>query len=222
MDELIAQYNRLIYFMVNKYKWILDRSGVYDEDDLYQIGVLALIRANESYNEDCGAFSTWACLMIKQDFLRLLQGPKLAYLDEPINENGTTLQELLPDDESASPEENTERAEECQAVHDAVNRLNSQDKRTAIEEGFFKGKTAQQIAEETGKSAQAVTRARTRALYDLSKDWRLCQVVGNTYRISAKRQNSLWTSEVEYNVLKREEAYDKFFGEGSYAQASKI
>ena len=218
MDELIAQYNRLIYFMVNKYKWILDRSGVYDEDDLYQIAVLALIRANESYKEDCGAFTTWACLMIKQDFLRLIRGPEMVYLDEPINENGNTLQDLLPDEVSISPEESIERSEEWKAVHDAVNRLNSQDKRTAIEEGFFKGKTAQQIAEETGKSAQAVTKARTRALHDLSKDWRLCQVVGNSYRISAKRQNSLWTSEVEYNVLKREEAYDKIYGDGAYAQ----
>lgn len=91
MEEVLAKYEKLVHFMVRRYDWILQRSEVYDEDDLFQIGVLALFRAYKSFKPDGGSsFVTWACAYIKTAFFRIIEREN-TYLDAPVSEDESPL-----------------------------------------------------------------------------------------------------------------------------------
>lgn len=58
-----------VYLASNQYTY---NKGCYDREDLYQVGVEALIKAVDRYDSAKGTFATYACKCIKGSILRYI------------------------------------------------------------------------------------------------------------------------------------------------------
>lgn len=73
VEKLILHNGRLINFVIKKNSFFRFYCGTFDYEDLYQQGMLGLLRAIQSYDETKGAaFSTYAVLWIFQSITRFL------------------------------------------------------------------------------------------------------------------------------------------------------
>jgi len=100
MDELasiIVENENLIYSIINKY------SNYYDIDDLYQVGVIGMIKAYKNYNKDYNTkFTSYAYTYIFGEIVKYINESKSfkiskenRYLYKKINEAKTILTQKL-------------------------------------------------------------------------------------------------------------------------------
>ena len=100
MDELanvIIQNENLIYAIINKY------SNYYDLDDLYQVGVMGMIKAYKNYNKEYNVkFTSYAYTYIFGEIVKYINESKSfkiskenRYLYKKINEAKTILTQKL-------------------------------------------------------------------------------------------------------------------------------
>lgn len=61
---------RLVWKAYHSWKRLV-LSGVYDKDDIFSIGVLALIKAVKTHTPEKGAISTWATILINNQYRNL-------------------------------------------------------------------------------------------------------------------------------------------------------
>jgi len=151
----------------------------FDRDDLYQTGVMGLLRAARTFNPDCGtAFSTWAVSCVISEIRHYVRRER-AYL-RPEAEGGENGETDEPNNQSAQsscflPLEaaDTHECEKPRSFHLAV-----EDKimleqaaaklvglqRTVIHSLFFREMTQQQAADELGITQRRVSRLKCAAL----------------------------------------------------------
>ncbi|MGC9188467.1 MAG: sigma-70 family RNA polymerase sigma factor, partial [Sulfurihydrogenibium sp.] len=71
-NKIIQENLNLVKKVASKIYYRLPDIGI-DFDDLFQVGVIGLIKALENYNEDKGKFSTYAYIRIRGEILDFLK-----------------------------------------------------------------------------------------------------------------------------------------------------
>lgn len=119
-DQVILDNKKIVYSVANKF---YSNDPHIDQQDLYQIGFIGLIKAVDTFDPDMGYyFSTYAYSCVTNEIRMALRHlPKDlpdAYLDEPVDPNipdGPTLKDTFPSDDLISIEEAYEDKEfKCQ------------------------------------------------------------------------------------------------------------
>lgn len=135
--------------------------NTYDMDDLFSIGVLALIKAVKTYSPAKGTLSTWASIIIAnqyRNFQRYCYRKKPTLCCKELKDNNAV-------DES-SIDDIIERVYASQAMKQAE--LSSQESQVLI---MYMGEnmTQQEIANKLGLSQSQVSRLKTRALRKMQR-----------------------------------------------------
>ena len=234
-EALIKQYEPWIFRLANRYIPILERYGCVGLDDLEQAGRIAILQAQKNYDPDGGAsFMTFSRLYIMGAMRRALGfnsagelPPVPVYLDAPITADDgeeTPLVDLIPDnsipDNAERLAEEAERDEISQAVHDALDRLKSENQRAIISRSDLAGEQLKNVASDLGISVPAARTSRRDGLHKLQRDIRLYQLACNRYphHVTLSKFRRTWASEQEDAVLYAEERYDQQNGVGSFAE----
>ena len=92
-ELLIEEYSQLVNKIMSRYRFILQRTGAIDEDDLLQAGRIGLLQAQRHYDKAAGSsFLSYASLWIRSNIRRAAGiendgsiPPELESLDEPAN-----------------------------------------------------------------------------------------------------------------------------------------
>ena len=229
-EQLIEKYTELIYKIMNRYKFVLQRTGAFDEEDLLQAGRIGLLQAQRHYDKTAGSsFISYATLWIKSNIRRAAGidndgniPPELESLDKPANEeqpDGETLMDLIPDPTS---KDNAERfADESEQnemridLNKAIERLPGQIHRAVITKYYFNDEPTAKIAEELDLSPQTINERRRTGLSRLRADYHLRKYIP-TFRVGRNTFQSTHTSVVEKNILWRERELESKFGEGAF------
>lgn len=204
-------------YWANRYAWAIQKRPDLDPEDLLQAAFLGIIRAKKHYKPDKGKFSTYSVFFIRheiRDLIGIRDGkdlpPEVISLDEPIDPEGDiTRLEMISDDTIPDPDEKLIAEDRKRAVHDAVDRLEA-DQREVVTIHYFKGKTAPEAAVEMHISPLRVRLLLDKAKIRLRRDYilrKLCDM--NMHRpcmrsVGVTRFNSTFTSAVEEAVLWRE------------------
>lgn len=109
-NRIVENNMGLVGKMLSQYRKNYSNSFVITNDDLYQVGCVALIKAAESYDDSKGAaFSTYACSAIWNAFRR--EQEKTKGDDLKIDNKGYTIEQLF---DYFSKENDTS----CYCIHD--------------------------------------------------------------------------------------------------------
>ncbi len=234
-DTLIFCFSAWIQKIANRYINALERTGagaVIDTGDLFQVGSLALLRAQKGYDPAGGAsFLHYSQFYIRAAMIREITAhkrplPRGAFvsLDEPITADGDdSLSEIIPDksivpfDDAIITDET--RNETITEVRAAVARLKSKTQREIIERVHFAGESKETAAAAMGIKRRTFSEYERHAREKLHRDFRLRQFVYETipfFHVGASRFNSSWESAVEKAVLWRENKIDYLYGPGAF------
>lgn len=148
-----------------------------DYDDLYQAGMIGLLRAVKTYKNDCSAaFSTWASECIKSEIRhyarceRKYRCPSAEPEKEQTENSENTLQDssgLLPlseiDNKFCSSQTYQIELDDKLTLEQAIGKL-SPSQREILNELYFKGLTQQQTANKLGLSQRCVSRIKCAAV----------------------------------------------------------
>lgn len=133
-EEFLKKFENLVHFVLNSYKSSLSsikRNTNLEYDDLYQLGIIGLLKAREKFDPSRGfQFSTYAIPMIKGEIQRALRDSNkikvsshVIYLKDKIIKNDL---EDLPPDEIAIlldvPEETVKAAIDYRPSYDYIHR----------------------------------------------------------------------------------------------------
>lgn len=199
-------------------------SSVVDIDDLTQVGFLGLVRASETYQEERAAWSTWASLYIRtamQEALgRRRNRPSVLSLDQPVAEDADiTLMDTVADESAPDAEDLVLRDDLARSVRAAVDALEDEAVRLAIQRVYFDGLTQTQLAEERNVSPSVCRRWIEKGKKQLARDRRIRIYLDDLTRFHAHKGvaafNRDWTSTVEAAVLWREKMREKLTGAGA-------
>lgn len=156
-NNLIEDNMKIVYSIVNKYP-----PGLRD-DDLIQIGMLALIQAVDTWDESRSKLSTWAYMLvsreIRRELRRRINEVHPVSLDMPYGKEGadTTLADAIPGEIGV---------ELSQATIFAANLTEAE---MEILEYSIAGGKPSELCEKLGKSRQAINALHRRALYKIKK-----------------------------------------------------
>lgn len=116
-------------------------AGGPEQGDARSEGMIALIRAVETYDSERAAFRTWANRVVYNGVLTWLRGsPRLETSEEPPE---------VPDPRAPSPEEELLEKEEREAIRRKVDRL-PPDLRELVVKFYWHGQSLKEIAEQKG------------------------------------------------------------------------
>ena len=172
----IVQDSGLIRRIAQRYLPLCDRAT--DIDDLMQAGAIGVLRAQETYDESKGKWTSWAGNYIQTEMQEALglRGTRIRAhrqaisLDKPIAEDTTgTLQDTLLDP-SADIEEQSDLAELQRAVRASVEALGVPVWRELVERCDLEGKTMAEAAKELGIDPKSARQAKYRAHRKLYRD----------------------------------------------------
>lgn len=204
-------------YWANRYAWAIQKRPDIDPEDLLQAAFLGIIRAKRHYNADKGKFSTYSVYFIRHEIRDLIGikdktqlPPEVISLDEPIDPEGDiTRLDMLADDTIPDPDEKLIEDDKKKAVHDAVDRLEGQQ-RDAVIIHYFKGKPGPQTAAEMHITPERVRLILDKAKVNLRRDYMLRKLLDLNMRrpvmmtVGVSRFNSTFTSAVEASVLWKE------------------
>lgn len=220
-EQLFEDNHGLIATIARKYTWAINGDPAIDFDDLMQTGFIGLVRAQETFSAEAGAWSTWATLNISYQIRRFLglrdsKALKLQYsalsLDAPIvaggDSDGATLADTLADDSLEPMEDTAERSDTVKRIRAAVDAL-PEDQRRIVTAYIENGMTATTAAEALGMEPRRFTYILHKAFYTLANNRNVRVFVGLDHQTrfishkSAEQFQRDWTSDVEAEVLKR-------------------
>ena len=219
-EDVVQQYTPLVKKMVRRYSGVLQLTCAVGPDDLEQVGSIALLEAQKTYEPTKGgSFVTWASWFIRNAIRKELKfqngkmkDPVFIRLDEPIDEAGeTTRVDELPDPDGVPVDENLitaeTRRETVEAVRAAVGRIKSDKQREVIQRVYLDGQDRATAAAEMGMKTTALRSLDQAGRSTLRRDYRLKQYVMTMpfFHVSVGKFNSNWTSAVEMAVIWREE-----------------
>lgn len=221
---VVAQYEPFIKKIAKRYVSVLDRSGAVGLDDLHQVGRLAVLQAQKTYNPENGYSFIWYLFYeIRRQMRATLKinpntgfaPARLVYLDEPIiNDDGNETARvdliadpnILPFDEPMIDAET--RQETTAEVRAALARMKSDKQRDIIKRVYLDGQSRQQVADETGAKIGAVYAMDKAGRSTLRRDEQLkvfARYIMPSFHIGVSKFRSTWTSETEAAVIWREE-----------------
>lgn len=216
-QEVVQQYSGWVKRIANRYYTALERTGVIDLDDLFQVGCMAILRAQKAYDPNGGSgFLNFSSYYIRSA-IRCELGFKadgtlpeqLVYLDEKITEDADdTRLDILPDPSPTAEEaiiEQDIQQEIAEAVRAAVDRLKNAKQREIITRCWLEGQDKQSVADDMGIKLRALQSVDTEARHKLRRDIQLKQYAIPFFNVSLGRFNTTWTSAVEAAAIWREE-----------------
>lgn len=229
-EAVIQQYRPLVCKLAQKYTDLLSRTGAIDEDDLHQVGFMAILDAQKRYNPARGiSFLTFLYNPIRRAMRDAIgfnnntgkPPEELIYLDASIQDaDGITLSDTIPDDHPTREDELVEQAardEVSEAVRDAVARMKNQRFREVITRIWFDGQDKQTAADEMGIAVSALRNYDLKGRYKLRRDKQLKSLVFPLFYVGVNTFNTTMTSAVEKAILWREQRVDSIFGGGFYS-----
>ena len=170
IPQLWAQVERFVRKMANRYA---DKVPGAEDDDLYQTGFLAMLRAVDRYEEP-HSFLSGLVFALKREYAELggyltsKRDPFIAAvsLDAPLSdEDDSTLQDLLAD--PLSPYEGTEQAiwnAQARAALDAALDTIPEQCAKTIRALYFESSTETAVAASRGVSVEAIRQQKVRGL----------------------------------------------------------
>ena len=232
-ETLIKQYRPFVFKLAGKYKIMLEQVNSIDFDDLLQVGCIALLTAQKTYQpEDGKSFLGWCAFYVKTAMRRelglkqdgTLPAPLLS-LNEPINPEdaeGETRLNNLQDPNGQTPEEkaveDSAREEVRQEVRAAVDRLKDDKQRQIIRKVYLEGKGKKEVAAALGISIKALQTSDLKARKKLYDDIQLQQIVLPSFGVGVGSFKHTMSSMVERAILWREKQFDQMFGDGAFAE----
>ena len=216
-ETLVYCFTPWVQKIVNNYVPILDRFAAVDMDDLFQSGIIGLLKAAEKYDPDGGAcFMNYSRLHITSAIRRCLGldgkelPPVMVPLDKLITDDADesildTIPDpnILPFDEPIIERET--RTETADAVHAAVDRLRNSKQREVIRRVWFDGQDKQSVADDMGINLRALRSIDLEARHKLRRDHLLKQYAIPFFSASLGRFRRTFTSVVEAAVIWRDE-----------------
>jgi len=223
-EQLVTQYKRFLWKIVNRFKKVVANYGWIDESDLYQVASVALLKAQESYKPESEAtFTTYAYRIITWRIYQALRiestmagtsyEPILLSLNESINKEGSiTRGDTIPS-ETEPLEDMAERADTAARVRAAVSTL-PKNQEEIINRLYLNDptETRQKIAKDKGVSVSTIGQQKEKAFQKLRYKLRDFQSE-MPHHITLTRFNTYWTSEPEQYVLNREKNFDQWLRE---------
>lgn len=86
VEVMFMEHEKLIYFVIERFIQNKDNLGIlFSREDLYQIGAMGLVKAIKTYQEDKGAFSTYATNIIRNKILSAIRDYKDVASDNSIS-----------------------------------------------------------------------------------------------------------------------------------------
>ena len=221
---VLEQYKAWIHRIAKKYYGLVNNSGAYDAEDLYQAGCLGLIKAQKTYNPESGLkFLTWSYNPIAQAMLeqlgyrepgRRIPPAMIMSLDATLGEDEEyTIADTVADpnirpfDEPICEEET--RQEIAAEVRSAVDRMKSDRQREVIQRVYLDEQERAAAAEDMGISISALRSLDAEGRRNLRRDKQLSNYAFPFFHVGVKAFNSSWTSAVEQAVIWREEHLTK-------------
>lgn len=215
--EVVKHYSAWVWKIVNRYKGILERSGAIGEDDLFQVGCMALLDAQKKYDPAAGA----CFLSFSFNFIRKAMRRELGFfsdgrlpemmdsLDRLLSgDSDTCLIDFIPDPSPTAEETHIEqdaKDETSKAVHAAINRLKNPRHRETITRCWINGQDRDKAADEMGIKVKALYNYDLEARDKLRKDLVLKQYAMPHFSSSLAHFRHKWTSSVEASVIWRDE-----------------
>ena len=224
-ETLIYCFTPWVQKIASRYSALLDKTGAVDMDDLYQVGCMGLLKAQQLYDPEAGA----SFLGFSQNYIRKAMRKELGYLsdgsqpvfmeylDEPLKDDEDTCKVDMLMDESIEPDdERIQRLERYDELHRAIGRLKNEKHREIIRRVFFAEESPQQAAAAMGMKVGSFYSANQMALDKLRRDYRLKMLCAPVFSTSSNKFRITFTSAVEAKVLWKEKQIDQMLGEGAY------
>lgn len=200
-----------------------ENNGV-DRDDLEQAGRIALWKTVQSYDSEKGKFFYLFTIVLKTEFAnacryRTQKQKDDAFrgattLDKPIGEEdeGFTLQDVIPDEESSVPFEEIERRVWNRELHEALEqsmRVLPDRNTEIIRRHYFENQVLKDIANTLDVSIERVRQMEVNSFRKLKRQKELKAFVEQHTPTMSKHVGIKWfrqtnTSSVEWLVLERE------------------
>ena len=184
IDELISRNRGLTAHIANRYKSFIERRNDIELDDLMQAGHIGILTAAGAYAPERGAkFSTYAVFFMRKEMRRTLGirtskrdlADYALSLDAPFDDDGDTslIDTIAANDVNLL--ENIEKDELYTAVRAAVERIECNSQRKAVENYYLNNQSTVQIAEAEGVSTQMISDRLIRGCEALRRDKILLQ-----------------------------------------------
>ncbi len=218
-EAIVEQFSGWVKYLAKRYSTALERTGAVDDQDLYQTGILALLKAQETYDPGKGyGFLRHSQYLIRNAMRRELgfdphtgemPAPPVS-LDEPLNEDSDdTRKDFVPDSTPTAEETIVDRdghQETADAVRAAVNRLKNPKQREVITRCWLDGQPKREAAAEMGIGIRSLQMVDLEARQKLRRDRQLKEFATPYFHhVGVSQFQSTWTSATEWAVLWREE-----------------
>ena len=171
MNDLVKSNEGLIYFVINK----LHLS--YMQDDIYDLGLIGLVRASQTYSEDKGSFSTYACKCIANEFTRELKkinskkrnGITISLSQTLTEDEHLTIEDIIPSD--INIEEDILLKEQMEQLYSLMNKFLDKEELEIIERSFglngYEETTQADLAKILNKNKSVINKKLQKALNKL-------------------------------------------------------
>ena len=224
-ERLCLENTGLLWYWAKRYAPLCRERGDIDADDLVQAGFLGLLEASESWQEDQGAWSTWASYRIRGRMREAMGRGKLhrmrmVSLDAPVRTGeDDPLGALIPDERLPELDAGLLRDDLVRAVREAVEAIGEDLPRQAVKYFHLEGKSYAEAAQAMGVRREAMSNLLLRGRMALKTNCRLRQALpeldASTRFYAHKGVEAFMrdqTSVVEAAVLWREEQREKAGG----------
>lgn len=220
-EQLVYCFMPWVKKIAFRYRELLDQISRVDEEDLFQVGSLALLKAQKNYDPEGGAsFLGFSKFYIRSAMRRELGyssdgqlPPSPVSLDKTLDDEADdSILDIIEDpniqpfDEAMIEAETREKT--VAEVHAAVDRLKSQKQHDIIKRIWFDGEARNGIAADMGLSHQRISAIEKNGFRKLSQDEQLKKLAYDVVpfiHVGSSRFNTTWTSATEWAVLWREE-----------------
>ncbi len=169
-EELIIHNQKLIYYVIKRMNLF------FRVDELYDVGLIGLIKGADSYNSEKGTQSTYFYRCIKNEIMMYLRKkrPSTISLNTLITDN-LTLGDTLVDDYNLEYE--VEKKEKLIQIYNCINNLSPKEQDLIIKYfGLFESKkyTQQELAKIYNYSQGYITRLIKKAIEKIKKEVNSC------------------------------------------------
>lgn len=178
--QLWEEHHKLIRFVARRYRFACQRDNAVDLEDLLQAGAIGLMEAADSWDEEQGAFSTWAVIHIRKRMREALglnsrdpnrhQG--LVPLDQPVFEDNeaASLLDTIQDDSIPASDERLIAQDTASIVQDAIANIPDEPSRRVVELIGLQGLSVPQAASQLDMETAHARRLYGAALCRLGAD----------------------------------------------------